>query len=174
MQPPPAGSESGWIGDFEQEGAPEARFGAGWFVSTDQLAGGKSSAKMEVVAGGAEGSKHALRLTGEVAQGFAFPWSGVMFSPGPRPMAPVNLAARKAIQFWAKGDGQTYQVMIFSQRLGYRPATQTFVAGPDWKQFTLPFASFDGIDGSDITAIVWSGGPKTGGFEFELDNIRMQ
>jgi imidazolonepropionase-like amidohydrolase len=172
--PPPPGSESGWISDFEQEGAPQARFGAGWSVSTDQMAGGKSSAKMEVVAGGAEGSKNALRVTGAVAEGFAFPWSGVMFSPGPAPMAPANLSARKAIQFWTKGDGQTYQVMIFAQRLGYRPATQTFVAGPEWKQLTLPFASFGGLDGSDIMAIVWCAGPKTGTFEFELDNIRVQ
>lgn len=171
---PPAGSESGWISDFEQEGAPQSRFGAGWIVSTDQMAGGKSVAKLEVVSGGADGSKSALRVTGEVKPGFAYPWSGAMFSPGPTPMAPVNLSARKAIQFWAKGDGQTYQLMIFSQRLGYRPATQSFVAGPEWKQFTLTFASFGDLDGSDIMAIVWCAGPKTGMFAFELDNVRMQ
>jgi imidazolonepropionase-like amidohydrolase len=171
---PPAGSESGWISDFEQEGAPQSRFGAGWTLSTDQMAGGKSMAKLEVVPGGAEGSRNALRVTGEVIPGFAYPWSGAMFSPGPMPMAPVNLSARRAIQFWAKGDGQTYQVMIFSQRLGYRPATQTFVAGPEWKQFTLTFASFGDLDGSDIMAIVWSAGPKTGTFAFELDNVRLQ
>jgi hypothetical protein len=172
--PAPAGSESGWIADFEREGAPEARFGAGWSISTDQIAGGKSIAKLEVVPGGAEGSKSALRVSGEVVQGFAFPWSGVMFSPGPTPMAPANLSARKAIQFWAKGDGQTYQIMLFSQHLGYRPATQTFTAGPEWKQFTLPFAGFGEIDGSDIMAFVWCGGPKTGTFAFELDSIRLQ
>jgi imidazolonepropionase-like amidohydrolase len=171
---PPAGSESGWISDFEQEGAPQAKFGAGWMVSTDQMAGGKSVGKLEVVPGGAEGSKNALRVTGEVTAAFAYPWSGAMFSPGPTPMAPVNLSERKAIQFWAKGDGQTYQVMIFSQRRGYQPATQTFVAGPEWKQFTLTFASFGDLDGSDIMAIVWSAGPKTGTFGFELDNVRVQ
>jgi imidazolonepropionase-like amidohydrolase len=172
--PPPPNSESGLIADFEQDGAPQARFGAGWSLSTDQIAGGKSTAKLEPVPGGAEGSPHALRVTGEVAQGFAFPWSGVMFSPGTTPMAPANLSAHKAIQFWAKGDGQTYQIMLFSQRLGYRPATQTFVAGPEWKQFTLPFAGFGAIDGSDIMAIVWCGGPKLGPFDFSLDNIRLQ
>jgi imidazolonepropionase-like amidohydrolase len=172
--PPPAGSESGWISDFEQEGVPQARFGAGWSMSTDQFAGGKSVAKMEVAPGGAEGSKSALRVTGEVVQGFAFPWSGVMFSPGHAMLAPVNLSSKKAIQFWAKGDGQTYQVMVFAKRLGLRPATQTFVAGPDWKQFTLPFASFGGIDGSDIMSIVWAAGPWTGTFEFRLDNIRVE
>jgi hypothetical protein len=130
--------------------------------------------KLEVVPGGAEGSKHALRVTGEVMAGFGYPWSGAMFSPGPTPMAPANLSARKAIQFWAKGDGQTYQVMIFSQRLGYRPATQTFVAGQEWKQFTMTFASFGDLDGSDIMAIVWCAGPKTGTFAFDLDNVRME
>jgi len=109
-----------------------------------------------------------------VTEGFAFPWSGAMFSPGPAPMAPANLSARKAIQFQTKGDGQTYEVLVFSQRLGYRPAVQTFVAGPEWKQVTLPFASFGDLDGSDIMAIVWSAGPKTGAFEFQLDNIRLQ
>ena len=171
---PPVGSESGWISDFEQEGAPQAKFGAGWMVSTDQMAGGKSVAKLEVVPGGAEGSKNALRVAGEVTTGFAYPWSGAMFSPGTAPMSPANLSARKAIQFWAKGDGQTYQVMVFSQRLGYRPATQNFVAGPDWKQFTLTFASFGDLDGSDIMAIVWCAGPKTGTFAFELDNVRLE
>jgi hypothetical protein len=154
--PAPAGSDSGWIADFEQEGAPRAQFGAGWMVTTDAMAGGKSVGKMEVVAGGAEGSKGALRVTGEVMEGFAFPWSGVMFSPGPAPMQPANLSGHKAIQFWAKGDGQTYQVMMFTKKLGYRPAIQTFVAGLEWKQFTLTFAAFGDVDGIDIMAIAWA------------------
>ena len=172
--PPPAGSESGWISDFEQEGKPQAKFGAGWSLSTDRMAGGKSVAAMEVAPGGAEGSKSHLRVTGEVIEGFAFPWSGVLFSPGAAVMAPANLSSKKAIQFWAKGDGRTYQVMLFSRRLGYRPATQTFVAGPDWKPFTMPFADFGGIDGSDIMGIAWTAGPKTGTFVLGLDSIRIE
>jgi len=66
------------------------------------MAGGKSVAKFDVVRGGAEGSANALRVTGEVTQGFAYPWSGVLFSPGPTMMAPVNLSSRKAIQFWPR------------------------------------------------------------------------
>jgi imidazolonepropionase-like amidohydrolase len=172
--PAPAGSESGWISDFEQEGPPQARFGAGWTLSTDQMAGGKSEANMEVAPGGAEGSKGYLQVTGEVKEGYGFPWSGVLYSPGATMMAPVNLSARKAIQFWAKGEGQSYEVMVFTTRGGYRPAIQTFVAGPEWKQFTLPFASFGGIDGSDIMAFVWAASPKTGKFVLGLDNIRLQ
>jgi hypothetical protein len=85
----------------------------------------------------------------------------------------VNLSGKKAIQFWAKGDGGTYQMMIFSAKLGYQPAIQTFVAGPEWKQVTLTLASF-GVDGSDIMAFVWAAGPKTGKFVLGLDNIRLQ
>ena len=48
------------------------------------------------------------------------------------------------------------------------------MAGPGWKLFTLPFASFGGLDGSDTMGIVWTAGPKTGPFAFELDNVRLQ
>ena len=90
------------------------------------------------------------------------------------PMQPANLSGHKTIQFWAKGDGQTYQVMMFTKKLGYRPAIQTFVAGLEWKQFTLTFAAFGDVDGIDIMAIAWAAGPKTGPFQLELDNIRLQ
>jgi imidazolonepropionase-like amidohydrolase len=171
--PPPAGSESGWISDFEESGSTKTRFGAGWDVTTDQLAGGKSVAKMEWSAGGAQESKGALLIAGEVRQGFAFPWSGVIFWPAAGPMQPANLSSKKAIRFWAKGDGQTYQVMIFDQKLGYRPASQTFVAAPEWKEYVLPFTAF-GVDGSGIMGIAWAAGPKIGTFELRLDNVRLE
>jgi imidazolonepropionase-like amidohydrolase len=172
--PPPPGSESGLVSDFEEEGAPKARFGAGWSVSTDQMAGGKSIGKLEVVPGGAEGSKGAMKVSGEVLEGFAYAWSGALFSPGATMMAPVNLASRKAVSFWARGDSQTYRLMIFATHLGYQPAIQSFVAGPEWKKFTIPLASFGGLDGSDIMAIVWAAGPAKGPFSLLLDNIRFE
>jgi len=169
----PTGSESGWIADFEEPGAPKARFGSGWSISTDSIAGGKSVASMEVVSGGAEGSKGALHIVGEVVQAFAYPWAGAMFSPGAQPMAPANLSARKAVTFWAKGEG-TFQLMVMSQRLGYIPQTQNFTPGPEWKQFTMTFKSFGDIDGSDIMALIWAAGPKPGKFDLRIDNIRLE
>ena len=64
--------------------------------------------------------------------------------------------------------------MLFAKHLGYRPSSRTFVAGPEWKQFTMPFASFGAIDGSDLLGIAWIAGPKTGTFSFELDSIRLE
>lgn len=103
--PPPPGSESGLISDFE-EGTTATKFGAGWSVSTDALANGKSTAELKCIAGGAEGSKGALEVSGTISDAFAFPWAGALFSPGSAPMAPANLSSKKAIHFWIRGDGR--------------------------------------------------------------------
>src|SRR5262249_55598967 len=93
--PAPPGSESGLISDFD-EGRPSVRFGQDWQVSTDSLRGGKSTAEMKVIDGGSENSKGALQITGEVVAS-PVSWAGVIFFPGPTPMAPVNLSSRKAL-----------------------------------------------------------------------------
>jgi len=172
--PPPPGSESGWVSDFEEGDPPKAKFGLGWSVSTDQMAGGKSTAEMRVTPGGAGNSKAALTITGQIAGGLAYAWAGAMFSPGAAPMAPVNLSSNKEITFWAKGDGKTYRVMLFAQSLGFMPAMQTFVAGPEWKQYRFALAQFNGMKGHDLTGVVFAGGPAAGAFSFQIDGVRFQ
>ena len=67
-------------------------------------------------------------------------------------MQPANLSSKKAISFWAKGDGKTYTLMVLTESRsgssGEPPAMTSFVAGPEWKQYTFPFSAFD-TDGSD-------------------------
>jgi len=177
-----AGSEFGpsiLISDFddvEPGGQPRARFGAGWMVSTDAMLGGKSTAEMSVVAGGAAGSKGALLIRGEIVAAAANPWAGAMFSPGPQPFAPADLSfpkgPQKEISFWAKGDGKTYRIMMFSQSRGTIPALQDFVAGDEWKQYTFPLSSFSGIDGRGIEGILFSAGGDPGKFSFAIDDVR--
>jgi imidazolonepropionase-like amidohydrolase len=162
--------KDGLVSDFE-DGGLTARFGFGWAESTDKLAGGQSTVRREVVSGGAQGEK-SLEISGETRKGFAFPWSGMIFFPGGRPMAPADLSAVKEISFWAQGDGGTYQLMVFATRLGMRPAQKTFVAGPEWKQYTFPLADF-GIDGSDVTGLFWGGGPDVREFRFRIDEVRL-
>jgi len=180
----PSGSASGlWglVSDFDDSGPgsqPTARFGSGWIVSTDSMLGGKSTAEMSVVDGGAEGSKGALQVRGTIVSGAAFPWAGAMFCPGPQPFAPADLSvpteSRKEIIFWAKGDGKTYRILIFSQSRGTIPASQDFVVGDRWKQYTFPLSSFSGIDGRGIQGILFSAGPDSGNFSFAIDDIRFQ
>lgn len=169
--PAPLGSESGVISDFD-DGTSNAKFGSGWQVSTDSYMGGKSTAQMHVVEGGAEGSKGALQIDGEVMQNSVM-WAGAMFFPGPTPMAPVNLSNKKSISFWTKGDGATYAVMVYAQSNGYIPARQAFVAAPEWKKVTMPLSAFN-TDGHDLMGIFFGAASAPGHFTFMIDNVRLE
>jgi imidazolonepropionase-like amidohydrolase len=173
QSPAPAGSESGLVSDFE-EGKPSAKFGFGWIVSTDKFTGGKSTAEFKVVPEGAHGSKGSLLITGEITNDFAYPWAGAMFFPGAAPMQPANLSSKKRITFWAKGDGQTYRIMLFAQSGGSIPPSKSFVAGPEWKEYSFPLSQFSGMDGHDLMGLLFAGGPATGKFAVQIDDVRLQ
>ena len=171
----PPGLGDGRISDFESDTVtPRSLFGVGWIVSTDAIAGGKSTASMAVVPAGAAGTAKALEVKGTLALGAAFGWSGVMFSPGVRPMAPANLSSKRDIVFSARGDGRQYQLMLFSQRLGFMPASRPFIAGPEWKEIVLPFSTFAGTDGGDVMGLVFAATGTPGVFAFQIDEIRLR
>lgn len=170
--PAPAGSESGLISDFE-DGTAKTVFGAGWSVTTDAMAGGKSAADMKVVDGGANAGKHSLQITGTVSNAFAYPWAGVMFSPGQAPFTPANLSAKKAIHFWAKGDTRICRVMVFTASGGRIPAMKSFSVTPDWKEFIFPLSDFNGTDAHDVMAIIFSSSTDVGAFSFQIDDVRL-
>jgi hypothetical protein len=160
------------VSDFE-DGTTTARFGAGWSISTG-AAGEGSKAEMTVVEDGADGSKRALRISGDIASGDPHPWPGAMFSPGPETMAPVDLSAKKAISFWAKGDGKRHRILVFAHHRGSEPLVDTFAAGPEWARHAITIGSFDGIDGRDLQAVVFAGGPQAGPFAFLIDDVRIE
>lgn len=172
-QSTPAAAVAGLISDFD-DGKPTTKFGAGWMISTDSIMNGKSTAEMKIVDAGAEGSSHAMDIAGQIDGGLPFAWAGVMFSPGAQPFLPVNLAAKKTLSFFAKGDGQTYRVMFFTASGGRMPSQQTFTAGSNWGKITMPFSAFNGTDGHDISAILFVGGPGAGKFDFQIDQIKLE
>ncbi len=167
---PPLALGDGTISTFE-DGTDHAAFGAGWSKSTDSLMGGKSTTDYEIVAGGANGSKKALRISGEIASGLPYNWAGAMFTPGAHPFAPANLSKTSGLQFWAKGDGKTYRLMFFTVGGGQIPLLATFEAGADWKHYSFPFSTFGDSDGHDVQAILFSGGPEIGKFNFQIDEV---
>jgi imidazolonepropionase-like amidohydrolase len=158
------------VSDFEG-GQATASVG-GWVQSTDKLAGGQSIAANAVVSGGAGGSQKALEISGEVKAGFPYPWAGMMFHPAKQPMAPADFSRHSGISFWTKGDGKTYQFLVFATRLGQMPAQKSFAAGPEWTLHTFTFAEL-GLDGSDLTGVFWGGGPALGEFRFQIDDVRL-
>lgn len=173
--PVPAGSESGIVSTFDDDKVA-ANYGS-WIGAGDSMNGGKSAASLSVAAPGAEGSKGALQVTGEVIPGTPYPFAGALFSPGSAPMQPANLSSKREISFWAKGDGASYVLMFLTStrngQSGDIPAMTTFAAGPEWKHYTFPFTTFE-TDGSDLTGIGFIRVRDTGKFQFEIDQVEIK
>jgi beta-glucosidase len=173
--PPPAGSESGVVSTFD-DGKIAANYGS-WTTSTDEVIGGKSKSSLDISQPGANGSKGALKISGEIIPGSGqFTFAGAMFSPGTAPMEPDNLSGKKEISFWAKGDGDSYMLVVLTaSRSGQNgmPAMTQFVAGKEWKQYTFSFSTFQ-TDGSDLSALIFAASQPPGKFAFEIDDVEIK
>jgi hypothetical protein len=144
-----------------------------WRTSSDTEIGGRSTATMDAIEGGANGTKGALKVAGEVFPNPQFAWAGVFFHPGASPQDPADLSKKKTISFWAKGDGKTYSIAVQTQtNSGSVPTIQAFVAGPEWKQNSFPISSFD-TDGHDVTGVAFARTQEAGKFEFEIDEVEI-
>jgi len=161
----------GLISDFEGEEI-SASFGSGWSVSTDAMMGGKSTAEMKHIAGGANGSAGALRVEGAIAEGSPYPWAGAMFCPGTIVFQPENLSGNDGFSFSARGDGGTYRVLIFDQSLGRTPQEKTFQTSGEWSHHAFKWSDFR-TDGSGVNAIIFSAGTGQESFWFEIDDVRL-
>jgi beta-glucosidase len=174
LPPPPPGSASGVVSTFDN-GAPTANYGS-WHAFSDSQFGGKSTSSIKVVSPGADNSKGALEVTGDVVPGSQYPVAGVVFNPGEERQAPTNLSAKKEITFWAKGDGRSYTLLVLTEESNGQnamPAMVPFTAGPEWKQYTFPFSQFQ-TDGSDITTIGWVALQNPGHFDFSIDQVEIR
>jgi hypothetical protein len=169
---PEALAASGLVSDFDG-GEVAARFGSGWQVSTDAMMGGASAAEMAVVAGGVAGSPGALEVRGTIAAGAPWPWAGAIFFPGEQPMEPVDASRYGAVVFHARADeAGTARLLVFAGSLGTVPAQRAFAVGPEWREVVVPFAEL-GIDGADLSGLLFSGGPAVGAFGFRIDRLEL-
>ena len=176
LPPPPTGSESGMVSNFDDLKVA-ANYGS-WMTAGDSMNGGKSNSTMQVVEPGADNTKGALQVSGEVVAGTQpFTFVGVLYSPGQTMMQPANLSGKKEISFWAKGDSKTYTLIVLTESRsgngGEMPAMTTFAAGPEWKQYTFPFTIFE-TDGSDLTGLGFIHVREPGKFQFEIDQLEIK
>ena len=169
---PASGFDARVLSDFE-DGSFAAAFGTRWQPTADDIAGGKSTGAIEIADGGAAETAKSLRIRGTIDAAIPYAWYGAMWSPSATPMQPANLSAKKELRFLAKGDGKTYRVMIFAASKGMMPMVATFVAGPEWREVVMPWSAF-GIDGRDVMAIIFAGGPEPGSFAFQVDEIALR
>ena len=172
MSKAPTGSESGLVSNFDDL-KTAAAYGS-WRTTSDAEMGGKSTASLQAVEGGANGTKGSLQVNGEINSGADFTWAGASFVPGSGPEDPVNLSSKKTISFWAKGDGKSYTLALMTESTsGQMPGMQPFVAGPEWKQYSFPLTAFH-TDGHDITGLAFVHAQEPGKFEFQIDELEIK
>ena len=139
------------------------------------MAGGASTFGHRMVEGGAAGSDWALGVSGEIRPGFPFPWAGVMFFPAAEPMQPMDFSARTELVFQVRGDGRSYNAMLFSGPTTQGvPSTLAFEAGAEWTEVRLSLADFPGADPSQLRGIAFTAGQPAGSFEFFLDHVELR
>jgi imidazolonepropionase-like amidohydrolase len=160
----------GMISNFDS-GDMKPAFGVGWQISTDAIAGGVSTASMEVVAGGANGTPKSLHIHADTKPGFMFPWAGAMLMLGATPMQPVDLSSKSGLSFFAKGDTDI-RVMLFSASTGRIPRQTNVHAGADWTLITVPWSAFT-VNGTDVQMILFCG-PDKGTADFAIDEVKLK
>ena len=155
------------IADFED--GVGAGFGFGWQMTSDGMQGGSSTARLAVESG-------ALRVEGEVAAGFPFPWAGAIYFPGARPMQPVDFSDRETLRFRTRGDGRTYMVMLFGADLSAAvPASVPFTAPTAWTEVEIPLARFPTSAPGIIGGLAFvAQAPPLGAFAFAIDDVEIR
>jgi len=161
------------ISDFD-DGTAGAGLGAGWSTTTDGMAGGTSTANLEVAGGGATGSAGCLRVTGRITAKAPNPWAGAQFSPGAGAFRPADLSAWEGISFRARGDGRTYAIVFFTAAGGFTPAVEPFTPGDgEWTEHRVSWKAL-GSDGTGVTAIMFTAGAPEGSFTLDLDDVVLE
>ena len=123
------------LDDFE-DGDLKAAPGLSWFQIADDLAGGASQVRLEVLPGGPAGSKHALRLAGRLDGSRGWPFAGAWASLDGSGRS-VDLGKFEGIRLRVKGPARL--------QVGLRAGMNNFMAevsaGPEWKVVEVPFTT---------------------------------
>ena len=163
--------EPGRISHFDGDGL-DAATGTGWTATTDAMAGGRSTATLARIHGGADGSAGALRIRGEVVPGAAYLWSGALLNPGPEMMQPVDASGMHELRFHARGDGRSYSVLLFSG--SPMPAMLSFTPGARWTEQRFALAEFAQADLSQLRAIAITTSAPPGSFRIDIDDVEIR
>jgi imidazolonepropionase-like amidohydrolase len=146
---------------------------ANWIASNDIYVGGKSSSQLAAVA--ENGKPATLAAKGEIVAGIAQPWGGLMFVPGPAPLAPVDAREVRELSLRVRGDGRKLTVMVFSGNDMRRPpGIQQLSVGAQWQEVRVPLASMAGVDLGNLRGIVLGAGGEPGPFAFEIEAVELR
>lgn len=128
------------VDDFE-DGDTVGPADAPWNAHDDTyLDGGASSSVLTVVDEGAtDGSAKALRVEGQVRDGFSAPFAGANVLLEPEGSG-HDLSSAQGLRFYVRGDGQTYLAQVLTTIVqDFNEFSKTFVAPEDWTLVEIPF-----------------------------------
>ncbi len=169
---PPAESEAklmpGTLADFDADALPSS-----WMPASDQMRGGRSTARIARIEGGAVDSAGALRVEVELAsQGVDGQpaWAGVFFSPGAAPMAPVDAGALSRLQLQVRS-AAPLQLLLFSGEGA--PVVVPIAASSEWRSVAIDLANLPGLDRSRLRGISLSA-TGTGAQHFDIDQVEVR
>ena len=158
--------EGGVLADFE-EGAMTA-YGVPMVPTADDIAGGASAARTDVVDG-------TLRVDGTVSAQFPFPWVGAgafLSFDGSRS---ADWSGHETLRFRAEGPARGYTLMLFTATSPQMPATVPFtLAGEGWQDVALDLSAARGADLSQVFGFAITTGRPEGEVAFGLDDLRLE
>ena len=168
------------IDDFEDRDL-EAAPGVSWIVIGDELMGGESTGRLEIVAGGGGSSRGALAFAGELVPGARGAFTGVWTAIGPEGTT-RDLTGYTALRFRTRGTPGKYTAGVRGAgAMGNFMAP--FEVGPEWRDVELPFADLRPLPPPQkevawsASALAWIGvsaaaAPgEASGFRIELDDV---
>ncbi|HET9862510.1 MAG TPA: CIA30 family protein [Steroidobacteraceae bacterium] len=166
------------IADFDG-GSAAAAFGLGFSAADDKMRGGNSSVHQQIVDAGAENSRAALEVSGEVGTAIQYPFAGTALLPNGTPgtdfakQGYMDFSKKHNLRFFARGDGQTYTVMLMGPALDTIPSMYGFTAGEQWQEISVPLQDMGGLDLERVKLISF-GTMNPGPFRFQIDGVRVE
>jgi hypothetical protein len=168
------------IDNFEA-GNNTSLLGTAWASYSDAAVGGKSTCHISIIDGGANGTRKALRLTGSVKPDFQYGFAGAGVALSRNGHA-QDLTSYSGIRFWAKGDGNTYQVRLQCTAVrDHNDFAYSFVAGKAWTPVSVRFSElaqsqYFGTQiewtGRDVAGIAFqTAQPPEYSYSLEIDEI---
>jgi len=166
------------IAEFDG-GSAAAAYGIGFTATDDKMRGGNSSVSQRLVDGGADHTRAALEVTGDVGTAIQYPFVGTSFLPNGKPQADflnqgyMDYSSRHTLRFDARGDGKNYMVVIMGPRVDAMPGMYGFVAGPEWHEVRVPLQDMGGVDLHRVK-VISIGSMSPGEFRFQIDGVRIE
>ena len=166
------------IADFDH-GNERSSYGLGWHAADDKMRGGNSTIAQHLIDGGAQNSRGALEVTGDVGTAIQYPFVGTSFLPNGKENVPfpdqgfMDYSGKKTLSFYARGDGQAYSVVVMGPVMDAIPSMYGFVAGPDWQEVRVPLQDLGNADLKRVKLVSF-GTMTPGKFRFQIDNVRLE